>query len=171
MITLLLIYQKNYVNFSVLLTTLQSQLSSEDDIYIIDTSKNKEALKLATIYGTTRSYIFVEPTTLDKALGVGLESMSDNKQEALIFLGENCFVATTFISNMKRAINSGYEIISPVVKQNQYYSMDNNFKFYNASGTRLKSQENFNSNCYMVVSKEDNGKYALLENEYVVILK
>lgn len=171
MVTVLLPYKENFVNFSVLLSVLQPQLSSDDDIYIIDSSPNKEALKLATIYGTTRSYIFVEPTLLEKSLEYGLQSMAENKQDALIFLNENCFISSTFIANMKKAVGCGYEIISPVVKQNEYYKMDNNFKFFNPTIPTISQSENFDSNCFMIVNSEDNDKYALLENEFVSILK
>ena len=171
MVTVCLKYKNNLTNFAVLLSQIQPQLSSLDDIYIIDSSPTRDALKIATMYGTTRSYIFVEPSKIENSLEYGLQSMAENKQEATIFLNDNCFVSSTFIANMKKAIGSGYEIISPRVKENLGYKMDNDFQFYNKTTPILKPKDDFNCSCYMIISSEDNDKYAELDNELVVTLR
>lgn len=171
MVTVCLKYKDNLVNFAVLLSQIQPQLTTGDDIYIIDSSPTRDALKIATMYGTTRSYIFVEPTQIENSLEFGLQSMAENKQEATIFLNDNCFVSSTFIANMKKAIGSGYEIVSPRVKENLGYKMDNDFQFYHKTTPVLTSQDDFNCNCHMIVNSEDNDKYAQLDNEFVILLK
>lgn len=171
MVTVVLKYKDNLTNFAVLLSQIQPQLSSLDDIYIIDSSPSRDALKVATMYGTTRSYIFVEPSKLENSLEFGLQSMAENKQEATIFLNDNCFISSTFITNMKKSIGSGYEIVSPKVKENLGYKMDNDFNFFHKTTPVLVPQDDFNCNCYMIVNSEDNGKYAQLDNEFVILLK
>lgn len=171
MVTVLLLFRKNYINFSILLSTLQSQLSPEDDIYIVDSSPDRQALTLAKVYGTTRCYIFVEPASIEHSLEYGLQSMAENDQQALIFLDENCFISLTFIMNMKQAINSNYEIVSPVVKQNEYEKMDNDFKFFKSRQMSLTDAEDFNSKCFMINKDKDTGIYGLLKNEFVSVLK
>jgi hypothetical protein len=162
------------INFAVLLSTIQPQLHPDDDLYIIDCSPDKLGLKIATIYGTTRCYIFVEPTTYENSLRFGIQSMVENKQQALIFLSEDCFISSTFIFNMKKFIKSHYEIGSPRVFENPYHKMDTNFKYYNPTSGKITSAENFSSQCFIINNKPlppRKKEYGFLEDEYVLVMK
>jgi hypothetical protein len=170
MITAVIVYRNNETSFVSLLTQLQTALSQDDDIYIIDTSPKKDAVKLATIYGTTRCYIFVEPARKGKTLEYGIQSMVDNNQKACVFFNERCFISATLIQNLKKAIGTGFSIVSPVVVENVRYRMDCNFKFFNPPN-KIKESEDFSLYCYMVVRDEDSERYGTLENEVVVLLK
>ena len=179
MVTVVIPFVKDPINFAVLLATLQPQLHPDDDIYIIDTSPDKLALKIATLYGTTRCYIFVEPAPYEKSLQYGIQSMVENKQKGLIFLGEDCFISSTFIFNMKKLIDSNYEIASPRVYENPYHKMDPNFKYYNPTKEELTKSDNFSSHCFFINNNPILGTkemkrhrgYGLLNNEYVLVLK
>jgi hypothetical protein len=175
MLTCVIPFKSDPINLAVLLCQLQPQLHESDDIYIIDTSPDHLALKIATIYGTTRCYIFVEPTTYENSLKFGIQSMVENKQEALLFLSEDCFISSTFILNMKKLIKSGYEISSPVVYENPYHKMDTNFKFFNPiKNVVIKRADNFSPHCFMIVDKPPKPRrsaYGLLTNEYVLVMK
>lgn len=167
-------FVKDPINFAVLLATLQPQLHPDDDIYVIDTSKEKLALKIAAIYGTTRCYIFVETAKYEDSLKFALQSMAENKQQGLIFLSEDCFISSTFILNMKKLIKSHYEIVSPRVYQNPYHKMDNNFKYYNPTAEKISPAEDFSKQCFFINDKPAEPVvegYGLLENEYVLVLK
>ena len=174
MITVVIPFIKDPINFAVLLSTIQPQLHPDDDLYIIDTSPDKLALQVVVRYGTTRCYIFVEPTTYENSLKFGIESMVENKQQALIFLSEDCFISTTFISNMKKLIKTHYEIASPVVYENPYHKMDNNFKFFNPIKAKISDADNFSHHCFIINNhpqQPTKETYGLLENEYVLVMK
>lgn len=156
------------MNLAVLLAQLQPQLHPSDDIYIIDSSREKNGLKVAALYGTTRSYIFVEPTKYENALQYGLQSMVENTQEASLFLREDAFISSTFVANMKKTLDSPYQIISPRVYQNPYPKMDPNFKLYNPSVNDLVAHDDFNAFCFML-TRQSKRNYGLLKNEYVII--
>jgi len=170
MVTCLIYFRDNPLNLAVLLNSLQRQLSTDDDIYIIDASEKKIAPKIATLYGTTRNYIFVETTKHPNYLKYGLQSMADNNQQALLYLDEDCFVSSTFIANMKKAIPSEYEIISPVVSENPFYKMNNNFKLYNSTENLLEESPDFNHKCFLI-TRDGEKDYATLKNEQVIVLK
>ena len=170
MVTCLIFFKNNPLNLAVLLTALQPQLSPDDDIYIVDASEKGVAPKIATMYGTTRNYIFVETTKHPNFLEYGIQSMMDNGQEALLYLDESCFISSTFVANIKKTIKSEYEIISPKVKENPYYKMDSNFNFYNPTETSLKECRDFNHKCFLL-TRDGTKDYATLENEQVIILK
>jgi hypothetical protein len=100
--------------------------------------------------------------------------MVENKQQALIFLSEDCFISATFISNMKKLFKSGFEIASPVVYENPYHKMDNNFKFFNPIKAKISDAENFSYHCFLINNHPLEPKkevYGLLENEYVLVMK
>ncbi len=168
MLTVVIPFKSNPTNLAVLLAQLQPQLNPDDDIYILDSSSDRSALKLAALYGTTRSYIFVEIGPYGKALEAGLESMADNNQHALLFLNENCFISSTFVANMKKAIDSPYQIVSPRVYRNPYHKMDSNFKLYNSPIRELVEAEDFNADCFLL-TRQSKKSYGLLVNEYVTV--
>ena len=179
MVTVCIPFVKDPINFAVLLATLQPQLHPDDDLYIIDTSKERLALKIAAIYGTTRCYVFVEPAPYEKSLQYGIQSMVENKQQGLIFLSEDCFISSTFIFNMKQLLKTSYEIGSPKVFENPYHKMDPNFKYYNPTKPVISTADNFSAHCFFINNDPTLGTklnrrkkgYALLENEYVLVMK
>lgn len=168
MLTVTIPYLANPINLAVLLSQLQPQLHPDDDIYIVDASPNKDALKLAALYGTTRCYIFVELTKYRNALEYGIQSMVENNQEALLFLKEDCFISSTFIANIKKAVDSPYQLISPRVYKNPYPKMDTNFKLYNPTTNKLSESQDFSADCFLL-TRQSKKSYGLLENEYVSI--
>lgn len=168
MLTVTIAYKSNPLNLAVLLAQLQPQLHPDDDIYIIDSSPKKDALKLAALYGTTRCYIFVEPTKYENSLQYGIQSMVDNNQEAMLFLREDCFISSTFIANIKKTIDSPFQIISPRVYHNPYAKMDSNFKLYNSSDLDLQESDDFNASCFLL-TRQSKRSYGLLNNEYVAV--
>lgn len=170
MITCLIRYKQSPLNFSVLLSQLQPQLHPDDDIFIFDESPNRLGLRLSLMYGTNRSYINVETSPHKNYLKSGLESMNKNNQQALIVLNENCFVSSTFIPNMKKAITTNYEIVSPVVNFNEHYKMDSNFKFYNQQELLIEDADDFSPECFMI-TRDGDRKYGTLLNEYLTVLR
>jgi thymidine kinase len=130
--TVLVYYQKNKVNLAVLITRLQTELSTSDDIYVVDTSKDRSGLEIARLYGTSRNHIFIEvgDYTFPEAVKFATQSMNENKQGKLLILDENAFISQTLIQNVKRAQN--YNLI-PITKRLPYDRMDPNFKLFNAS--------------------------------------
>lgn len=170
MVTCLIRYKSSPLNFVSLLTSLQPQLHPDDDIFIFDESPDRLGLRLSLMYGTVRSYIYVETSPHKNYLQSGLLSMNKNKQQALIVLNENCFVSSTFASNMKKAITTDYEIVCPKIVYNEHYKMDTNFKFYNPQELLIEDADEFNPECFMI-SRDGDRKYGTLLNEYVSILK
>lgn len=168
MLTVVIPFKSNPTNLAVLLAQLQPQLHPNDDIYIVDSSLKKDGLKIAALYGTTRSYIFVEPTKYENALEFGIQSMVENNQEAILFLKEDAFISATFVSNMKKTLDSPFQIISPRVYKNPYPKMDPNFKLYNPVGSDLVEHDDFDASCFML-TRQSKKNYGLLKNEYVII--
>lgn len=169
MVTVVIQYKNNPHNLAVLLTQLQPQLHPDDDIYILDESVDKMGLKIAVAYGATRCYIYVETSPHANFLESGIRSMVQNNQHALIYLSENCFISSTFISNMKKVMDSQYEIISPVVNINHYHKMDPNFKFFNPAEFILESADDFSRDCFMLM-RQSKKSYGLLRTEQVSVL-
>lgn len=115
-----------------LLTNIQPQLSEDDDIYIIDSTQEKTGVKISALYGTSKSYIFVEVGEYSRydAVKYGLESMVENKQDGALVLG-NVLVPQNFISNLKRACNhyTDYDLLVPEIHYIIYDVMDTNFRW------------------------------------------
>jgi len=116
-----------------LLTNIQPQLSENDDIYIIDSTQDKRGVKLSALYGTSKSYIFVEVGDYSRydAVKYGLENMVQNDQDGALVLG-NVLVPQTFISDLKRACNhyTDYDLFVPEIRYIIYDVMDANFKWH-----------------------------------------
>lgn len=167
MITVVIAFRENVLNFVALLTQLQPLLHKDDDIYVVDSSPNRDALRIVAMYGTTRCYIFVEPTKED-ALGCGIQSMVENDQKALLFLDEGCFISSTLIANLKKIVGE-YQNVSPLVNINPYYKMDTNYKHYN-SPNDLVEAKGFSKKCFLM-SRNYKKRYGLLKNEYVTVNK
>ena len=131
MITVIIPYEGNKVLFSQLLVSIQPQLHPDDDIYIVDTTKNQEGVKLAKLLGSTRSFIFVEvaPEKSEiEALKYGFQNMKENKQEGALILPADCVISSTLVANFKKAKKTQYDMLfcrCSVVDQ-----MASNFKWF-----------------------------------------
>lgn len=162
------------------MVNLQPQLHTSDDIYIIDASKDRSGLKIATLYGTTRCYIFVElRKTIDKAEKAGFESVLQNKQEGGLVLSENTLLSQTFISNLKKAIklnrNSKYDALMPEIVKMPYPRMDQNFRWFNPPTKRLEPMSfkvSLEGAWYLKSEsiKKDVWRVGVFENEKIVVL-
>lgn len=119
----------------MLLVQLQSQLSEDDDIYVV--SPDKKGVGIVKQYGSTRSTILVEVSKCDwqKALAFAWQSMIENKQDGILCLSENLIISSTFIANLKRAIKSDFDILSPHIIFNPYNHFPNEFRWYNHPAT------------------------------------
>lgn len=158
-------------NFRVIITQLQPQLSEDDDIYIVDSSPNREGLRLSKLYGSTRCYIFVEVGDYpwDKAFGFAQQSMKENKQDGILCLSEDIVVSHTFISNVKRAAKLGFGTVYPSFLKLPYPQFPNSFTWYNPPVKKLEKAVFFFNHCFY--QKADaNGLTGVFREETVVLL-
>lgn len=177
MITVIIPYTGNREGLTALLVGLQPQLTPEDDIYIIDSSKDRSGLKIAALYATTRSYVFVEiakqETDQEKAEMAGFQSMRENNQEGALVIGENVVVSHTFISNLKKAIklsNNVYDVLVPQAIVSPYEKMDSNFSWFNPVTTEIGPLEDFSGiNNIFYVTKDGVDKFYGNGNTFTMI--
>jgi hypothetical protein len=146
MITAVIPYTGNREGLTALLVGLQPQLTTNDDIYIIDSSADRSGLKIAALYATTRSFVFVEVAKpgldLDTAENAGIQSMAENKQEGVLILSENTVISQTFIANLKKATTRGiFDVLIPKIIQTPYFKMDSNFQWFNPPTTEVKDMD------------------------------
>lgn len=165
------IYTKGSSNLAVLLTQIQPQLDPDSDIYIVDASKNREGLRIAKLYGSTRCYIFVEvgDYNWDKAYGFAYQSMLENKQEGILAISENAIISKTFIGNARRALKMGAYTASPKVLRTPYDQFPNSFKWYNPVVKSLKDGE-FSRDCFITNHPLDVQKIGVFPEETIVLL-
>jgi hypothetical protein len=116
-----------------LLTQLQPQLDQKDDIYILDVSKQRDALKIAKLYGSSRCLILVEPGnyTTEEGLKYAEEFANKNGHKQMMFLPDNSVISTTLIPNFKRGIKLA-EMHKPQIIESPYPNMPSEFRWYNA---------------------------------------
>lgn len=180
--TVIIPYTGNQPGLAQLLVSLQPQLHPDDDIYIIDMSKEKSAKTIALWYGSTRCYIFVEPTDKPwvQSIEYGLESMRQNKQNGALIISPQCVVSTTFIANLKKATQTGYDLLYPDTHElfhGQDTRMDSEFKWFGKPMPEIreiKNEEEFkelsNAVYYMTATPSRLVRTGLFVNEMVVIL-
>lgn len=98
-------HKGNQIGLAQLLVALQPQLQADDDIYILDMTKERSGLRIAKLYGSTRCYILVEPTDKPEgeAIGYGFEYMRKNKHQGVLIISDRCVIPNTLIANLKRA--------------------------------------------------------------------
>lgn len=170
---------------SQLLVALQPQLHPDDDIYIIDMSKDLSGLKLAGLYGSTRCYIFVEKAheiDFNEAVARGVQNMKENKQESALVISERCVITNTFVANMKKALKvCNHCTLFPahldVLPGDD--RMDANFNWYGSSQTRILEVENeemfreLTDQCKLIRNLPDgegNHSAGVVANEQIVVL-
>jgi len=185
MMTVIIPYQGNKHGLSQLLVSLQPQLHPDDDIYIIDMTKDLSGVKIAALYGSTRCFIFVETAPdidTKEAIQRGIESMKENKQECGLVITERCVITNTFVANMKKALKVCNHCTlvpnhSDVLPGDE--KMDANFNWYGSSQTRIldvNMEEMFREltdQCKLIRNlPEDEGEHSLgvVANETIVVL-
>lgn len=152
------------------LTSIQPQLAETDDIYVIDRTPDREGWNLVKKYGTSRSTIYTEVGSFDRAKceEIFKERAIQNKHIGILFL-ENVLVATTFIANLKKAISmSEYSILSPEILFNRDI-LNPNFSWYNPP-TRFVSMCNDYTERIYWLSMDIGSGVGLFDNEKVVLL-
>lgn len=169
--TVFIHYTNNPINFAQLLVSLQRQLKGNDDIYIVDSSKNREGFRLSKLYGSTRSFIFIEvgKYTYEEALQFGIQSQLENDQEGFVVLPENAVISDTFISNVRRVIKSGASTASPIVEEVPYPLFPNHFTWYNSIFRKLVSGK-ISNKVFVMSSKPKHKKVGVFAEETVLLL-
>jgi hypothetical protein len=170
--TTIIHYKGNTIGLATLLVGLQSQLHPKDDIYVVDSSKDRSGAKIALLYGTTRCYIFVEVGnyTTEQAKKFGVQSAIENKQEGILMISDRCVISRTFISNLKKAIEFDYAYLCPEVRVLPYPKMDTNFQWFNPTTLKVKEVKSKQNYCYYETLTPKNKKTAIFENEVCVVL-
>ena len=136
MITVAIVYRGNHSALSQLLVGLQPQLHPNDDIYIFDLSRDRSAIRVAKRYGSTRCYLFVElMSTQSKIFDFAIQSMSDNKQDGVLFLPSTSVISNTFVANLKKA-SKDYDVL--FFNSSFVEDMDPNFKWFTPPPTVSK---------------------------------
>lgn len=157
-------------NFRVIITQIQPQLSPDDDIYVVDSSPNREGFRLAKLYGSTRCYIFVEvgKYTYEEALGFGIENQLENNQEGILVLSENAVISSTFIGNVKRVLKMGIQTACPIVEEIPYPQFPSHFRWYNPPVNKLVDGKI--SSKVFLMSNPHGKKIGVFAEETVVLL-
>jgi glycosyltransferase involved in cell wall biosynthesis len=115
----------------VTLSSVQPQLSTKDEIVVIDRSPDRSGLQIAKKYGSNRCLIYVEVGNLSNEECARLfeEYVIDKKQDGRLTL-KNVLLSQTFIPNLKKAMSlSGASVLFPqVLASNE--RLDPNFDYY-----------------------------------------
>lgn len=173
-VTIFTHFTGNSLGFTFLLGLLQPQLSQDDDIYVVDSTPNRDGLKLATLFGTTRSYIFVEvgDYSYEQAFNFAFQNMAENKQDGLLAISDQCVISTTFITNLKKAIVSGFAILYPQIREIPYKRMDSNFQWFcPVTAEVVKADINdATPHCAYFAADKKYSDSGIFKNEVVVVL-
>lgn len=168
------IYYTGSPHLRVLLTQLQPQLDDNSDIYITDVTKDRSGVKIASLYGSSRCYIFVEVGnyTRQQATKFALESAIDNKHDSLLIINENSLISATFVANLRRydTPDNPFSIISPVVIRPVYPQLPSNFKWFNPTDENLRETDKYSPNCYLRRLNKKKEKVGLLVSETVILI-
>lgn len=177
--TIIIPYTGKKHGLSQLLVSLQPQLHPDDDIYIIDMTPDRSGLEIATLYGSSRCFIFVEPAKvdMDTAIKYGIENMKQNKQEGAIILTERCVISNTFVSNMKKAAKTcNHCTLFPLHLDMVHGSMDTNFGWYGVTQTQIDDSVNpkeVTDQCRYIRNDSDGHivhSAGLVRNETIAVL-
>ncbi len=167
-----LIHYTGSPNFPVLLTQIQPQLSEDDDIYVVDTTPNREGLRLAKLYGSTRCYIFVEVGKYSwaEAYMFAYRNMQENKQGGILSLHENLIISSTFISNIKKASGLGYDVVIPRILKTPYPQLPSSFTWYNPPVKKVVKSFIKSTDCFYARADKDNEEIGYFKEETVVLI-
>lgn len=160
------------MGLTALLIALQPQLAPSDDIYIADCSGDRSGLKIARLYGSSRSYLLVEVdlSTRDQALASALEHMRKQHQEGILVISENVVISQTLIASIRKAskLTSAARLI-PNAIITPYPKMPTDFRWFNSHAVVVKDTNIVFDDCYYFKPGEF-GKTAMIANEVVVVL-
>lgn len=135
-------HYSNQIGLSALLVNLQPQLSSEDIIYVVDTSPEKSGLKIAKMFSSSRCITLVDwqPRTIYQAWNAGIRSAYENNQEGVLFLNDDVLLSMTFIKNLKNALKTKADAYVPNTPEDYYKSdrLNPNFKWFSPMNTEVK---------------------------------
>jgi hypothetical protein len=129
-------YHSNQIGLSALLVNIQTQLTGDDLIYIVDTSPDRSGLKIAKMYGGNKTITFVEvgTYTIYEAWNFGIDSMLENNQEGILILNDDVLLANTCINNLKRAHHLTDDLALVTATPSRGWisdTLDPNFNWYN----------------------------------------
>lgn len=166
--TVFIYFSKNPINFAQLLVSLQRQLNESDDIYVVDSSSDREGFRLAKLYGSTRSFIFIEvgDYTYKQAWNFGRQNQLENKQDGFLAISEDAVISDTFISNVRRVIKMGVSVACPLIHEAPYPLFPNSFSWYNPVVKNLVDGE-ISDKVFLL---SDGGKAGVFAEEIVVLL-
>lgn len=136
-------FKSNKTGLAALLVNLQPQLTADDIVYIVDNSTDKDGLKLAEMYGGSRSLILVEVGNFNiyQSWNIGIQSMIENKQEGILILNDDVLLSYTCISNLKKAHKLTHHLCLVTKTPTRFWSsnkLDPNFNWFN-SPTKLNN--------------------------------
>lgn len=131
-------YYSNQVGLAFLLANLQSQMSEDDILYIVDDSPDKSGVTIAQMYASSRCVVICDVTGGGKGIYHGwnyiLQAMLDNKKDGALILNDDVVLAQTTIPNIKRAHGMTDDLAlvtkSPTREWNSK-RFDPNFKWFN----------------------------------------
>jgi hypothetical protein len=114
---------------AVTLVNIQPQLAETDDIYVMDTSFDREGWEIVKKFGSSRSLIFTEfgNYDFDTCMKFWKQRAIKNGHNGILFL-DNVLLSTTFVSNLKRVIGSHGVIIPEVLESKD--TLNPNFSWY-----------------------------------------
>ena len=165
-------YTGNKIGLATLLVQLQPQLSKYDDIYIVDSTKDKSGLAIARLYGTTRGFVMVEvgKYTSIEARDLVFEFLVENEHIGMLIISDRCVISSTFISNLKKAAILGYSSVVPKIVELPADRMDSNFKWFNPVVKSLTKAKNVTDFCYYITYNYTHLETAEFSEETVVVL-
>lgn len=155
---------------AVTLTALQPQLSIDDDIYIVDTTPERQGLEIAKKYCSSKVTTYVEPfidKDTEKIVRIFGDKARENKHKSILFL-QNVLFSATFVSNMKKGLEiKNMAIITPEILQSQE-KLNPNFTWHNPPTKEIIPCNDYTSRCYLMTF---NGSGAgKIPNEKIVLL-
>jgi len=161
-------YTKNDL-LALTMALVQPQIAERDDIYIIDTTENREGLEIAKKYGTSKSVILTEVGDYSQRTSIDFfeEYAKNNGHKGILYL-KNVLISTTFVSSLKRAITlNKYKFLSPEALPNRE-RLNPNFKWHCPPTRWVKECNDYIPRClYVSFTGKKTGRFT---NEKIVLL-
>lgn len=155
-----------------MLVNLQPQLSASDDIYIVDTTPDREGLKTAQKYKTSKSMVFVDIglATPEEAITLFMKSARKNNQPGFLAM-HHCLVSQTFITSIRLASDkSQYGILVPKVLPVGDGKIDPNFKWHTGGMPKVGEYRRTGDELCKYYSAKGGNLEGELQNEYVTYI-